>query len=86
MGGERNGVERALIDSFLRFSPLNFLDFGCAPFEFFERPFITVIQGVHRRTKRQVKNPHAGPSAIRLRGLLSFLFPILSHSVPCGKT
>ena len=40
MGGERNGVERALIDSFLRFSPLNFLDFGCAPFEFFERPFI----------------------------------------------
>ena len=42
MGGERNGVERALIDSFLRFSPLNFLDFGCAPFEFFERPFITV--------------------------------------------
>ena len=45
-----------------------------------------MIQGVHRRTKRQVKNPHAGPSAIRLRGLLSFLFPILSHSVPCGKT
>ena len=44
------------------------------------------IQGVHRRPKRQVKNPHAGPSAIRLRGLLSFLFPILSHSVPCGKT
>ena len=28
MGGERNGVERALIDSFLRFSPLNFLDLG----------------------------------------------------------
>ena len=48
--------------------------------------YITMIQGVHRRTKRQVKNPHAGPSAIRLRGLLSFLFPILSHSVPCGKT
>ena len=40
MGGERNGVERALIDSFLRFSPLNFLDFGSALFEFFERPFI----------------------------------------------
>ena len=45
-----------------------------------------LVQGVHRRPKRQVKNPHAGPSAIRLRGLLSFLFPILSHSVPCGKT
>ena len=34
MGGERNGVERALIDSFLRFSSLAFLDFGCAPLEF----------------------------------------------------
>ena len=31
--------------------------------------YITMIQGVHRRTKRQVKNPHAGPSAIRRRGL-----------------
>ena len=28
-----------------------------------------LIQGIHRRTKRQVKNPHAGPSAIRRRGL-----------------
>ena len=28
-----------------------------------------LIQGVHRRLKRQVKNPHAGPSAIRRRGL-----------------
>ena len=28
-----------------------------------------LIQGVHRIPKRQVKNPHAGPSAIRLRGL-----------------
>ena len=43
MGGERNGVERALIDSFLRFSPLNFLDFGCAPFEFFACPFIRFV-------------------------------------------
>ena len=51
-----------------------------------QRGELYMIQGVHRRTKRQVKNPHAGPSAIRLRGLLSFLFPILSHSVPCGKT
>ena len=40
MGGERSGVERALIDSFLRFSSLAFLDFGCAPLEFFECPFI----------------------------------------------
>ena len=28
-----------------------------------------LIQGVRRRLKRQVKNPHAGPSAIRRRGL-----------------
>ena len=51
MGGERNGVERALIDSFLRFSPLNFLDFGCAPFEFFERPFINFDTGRSPKTK-----------------------------------
>ena len=43
MGGERNGVERALIDSFPRFSSLVFLDFGCAPFDFFECPFIQFV-------------------------------------------
>jgi len=31
-----------------------------------------LIQGVHRRTKRQVKNPHAGPSAIRLAGFVFY--------------
>lgn len=43
MGGERNGVERALIDSFPRFFPhfsLLFLDFLSVPFDFFECPFI----------------------------------------------
>ena len=40
MGGERNGVERAYLDSFSRFSSLDFLDFLSAPLEFFECPFI----------------------------------------------
>ncbi len=33
------------------FSPLNFLDFGCAPFEFFERPFITVCINLQQKYK-----------------------------------
>ena len=70
MGGERNGVERALIDSFLRFSSLVFLDFGCAPLEFFECPFITVCINL-----QQIYNPrfqaiggyfYCGQSALRL--------------------
>ena len=48
------------------------LDFLCAFLDFFvylRIIVIQVIQGVHRRTKRQIKNPHAGPTAIRRRGL-----------------
>ena len=44
MGGERNGVERAYLDSFSRFSPLDFLDFLSAPLEFFECPFISLYK------------------------------------------
>ncbi len=44
---------------------MRYLDFLCAFLDFFVYPRI----GVHRRLKRQVKNPHAGPSAIRRRGL-----------------
>ncbi len=60
---ERNGVERA---------PMRSLDFLCAFLDFFGCPRINLIQGVHRRTKRQVKNPHAGPSAIRRRGFVFY--------------
>ena len=45
--------------------------------------YITMIQGIHRRTKRQVKNPHAGPSAIRSGACFLFCFQsslILSHA------
>ena len=58
------------------------LDFLCAFLDFFGCPRINVIQGVHRRPKRQVKNPHAGPSAIRRRGLFFYS----KTAPPAGNT